>query len=341
MTSNFASKALKFAAAATVAIVAISAPTAAANAARLKVSILNFDFNTAGNLSNDFTTYIDSGTPGTITQSANGGINDSGAISATDDGSATNAVVEPNANYSMGPVGAQYVFSGFMKSTGGSGYSGFGFTTLEANAQNVGTTSGSSGVFKPADALGISVHGGGFIFHNGATDYEGGWDQGSDSNGIHAVKAYTDGGDLIGDPASNSSLWYKVVYSIKKTSSTQFTGRVEVYFANADGTLVSPTAKAIFEVPGMVNSTVNNSTELASYINFSGFRVTKFDSFSTKVIGANITGAPSGSVTEESTTPLANTGGNGESLMLLSAVALFTAFLGFVLMNLGRKKTEN
>ena len=336
MKSTFAKRVLNCTLAVAVAAVAVAAPVSAANAARLKVSTLTFNFNTAGSLANDFTTYVDPGQLGTITQSTTGGIRNSGAIAA-DLVENTNAVIEPNANYSMGPVGAKYVFSGYMQSTGGSGYSGFGFTTLDANATNSRVT-GSA--FRQTDALGISVHGGGFIFHNGSTDLDSNWNRTVDGGGIHVVQAYTDG-DLIGVSANSPDTWYKVIYSIERTSTTEFNARVEVWPANSDGTLRTSTPAAIFEAPGLVNPTISESTELASYINFSGFRVTKFDNFSTTVIGANITGAPAGSVTGDDANGLANTGGNSDNLLLLASSAIATIWMGLALVGVRRKDARN
>lgn len=335
-----------------IAAVAITAPSVAANAARLKVSTLNFDFNTAGNLANDFTTYVDTSYPGNLVQSPNGGIGDTGAIAA-DDSLRTYGVIEPNANYTMGPVGAKYVFSGYMKSIGGSGYSGFGFTTLDATANNVEQVNGSS--FRPTDALGISVHGGGFIFHNGADDYSGSWSQSGDNGNIHTVTAYAGNGDLLDDQNPEvPDHWYKIIYSISKTSSTKFTSRVEVWPSSADGTLLNTTASAIFEVADQVNPVINNSSELASYINFSGYRVTRFDNFSTKVVGATITGAPAGSVTEEPDPStggetdgntdgesLANTGASSDKALVLGLTALATIWAGISLVGIRRKESRN
>lgn len=326
MKNTFGKRAAGTAIASTIALAAILVPSVAADAARLKVSTLVFDFNTAGNLANDFTSYV---AAGTLDQTADGGIGNTGAIAPAGNGTNTNAVVEPNANYSMGPVGAKYTFTGYMKSEGSSGYSGFGFTTLDANASGVDDTKGSM-VFRPHDALGISVHGGGFIFHNGDVDYEGGWT--GASGDITTVVAYDPskypgaGGDLIGDANVSPDLWYKIIYSIEKTSATNFKSRVEVWPARVDGTLLYTTASAIFEVATQSNQAISASTELASYINFNGYRMTKFDNFSTTVVGAKISGAPAGSVTEEAdpteTTStgggdLANTGASNDSLPMI------------------------
>ena len=267
-----------------LAVALVAAPASA----RLKVTTLHFDFNTPGALATDFTTYV---ATGTLVQGANGGIGDSGSIQP-DQVNRTNAVVEPNANYTLGPIGAKYVFSGFMKSEGSSGYSGFGFTALDNNSTNV-CDCVADGVFRPNDAFGVSVHGGGWELHNGSVDYSGSWN--GSGGTLTDVKTFNNG-DLIGNATVSPDLWYKLVFSLTKTSATDFTVRFEVWAANADGTLRSSTADAIFEKTGLQNAGISAATELSSYINFSGYRMTKFDNFATEVTGATIKGAPAGSV---------------------------------------------
>lgn len=274
--------------ASSLALVAFTATTA--EAARLKVSTLTFDFNTPGALATDFSTYIQSGT---LVQSATDGLAGSGSISP-DQVNQTNATVQPNANYSMGPIGSKYTFSGFMKSQGSSGYSGFGFTALDNTAANVDDS--IAGVFRPLDAFGVSVHGGGWELHNGADNYEGNW---AGSGGTATdVKTFS-GGDLIGNASVSPDNWYKIVFVLNKTAATKFSVRFEVWAANADGTLRSNEADAIFEKADLSNPGISAATELSSYINFSGYRMTQFDNFQTTVVGAKISGAPAGSVTEE------------------------------------------
>lgn len=125
-----------------------------------------FNFNSTGQLSNSFNGA--GANVGSVTQSTDGGIGNSGAVSVPN--SSTNAVFTTKNSYSLGGVGSSYTFETFIKSEGNGGYSGVGFTSSSP------TTSFSSGmVYRPSDALGISVHGGGYVFHNGATDYSGSW----------------------------------------------------------------------------------------------------------------------------------------------------------------------
>lgn len=137
---------------------------------------ISYDFDTAGDLTAGFDAYISSGSPA---QSSTGGIGNTGAIYAA---SSANAVYTTKSTYSIGPVGSTYTFTALMKSVYNSGYSGVGFTAATASAASTAGTS----PFRPSDALGISVHGGGYVFHNGATNISGGWS--SDTSGVTSVK---------------------------------------------------------------------------------------------------------------------------------------------------------
>jgi cbb3-type cytochrome oxidase subunit 3 len=228
---------------------------------------VSYDFNTAGSLTEFFNS-----TGSGAQESSSGGINDSGAINAQ--GSA-NAVYSSKSSYSLGPVGSTYTFAAWLQSVGNSGYSGVGFTS-----NSPANTSGVS-VFRPSDAIGISVHGGGYVFHNGATDVFGNWD--FDTTGITTVKKSTIN-DLLN--TGSPTKWYKIVFVISRNSESTFNTRVEVWPSDASGTLLRPEeADAIFEWQNIVNSTLQNAPAIYSYINFSGDRVRYFDDYSVNLSG--------------------------------------------------------
>ncbi len=228
------------------------------------------DFNDPGDLAAGFNAYIDSGT---VSQSTNGGISDSGAINAP--GSA-DAVFSSKSGYSMGPVGSTYTFSSFLQSVGNSGYSGMGFTSLTASAA---TATGTP--YRPVDALGISVHGGGFVFHDGATDYNGSWDSTTDP-GITAITPASMF-DLLNNGSPDQ--WYKVILVITRDTATTFDMRVEVWPSTAAGALLYASASAVFELQDSTNTTILTAPVIHSYINFSGDRVRYFDDYSVELAG--------------------------------------------------------
>lgn len=207
-----------------------------------------------------------------VSQAATGGIGDSGSIAVPLSG--VNAVYTTKSSYSLGPVGSTYTFSAFIKSEGNSGYSGVGFTTASP------ATASTVTVYRPDNALGVSVHGGGFEFHNGPTNYSGSWG-GASGGALTAVKPSTCS-DLINNNTDCGSpdKWFKFVFRIDRVSETLYTMRVEVWPANADGSLRFPDeATSIWEVRNIAADHITNAPSIYSYINFSGTRVTRFDDY--------------------------------------------------------------
>jgi outer membrane protein OmpA-like peptidoglycan-associated protein len=231
----------------------------------------SYDFNTTGQLASNFD--LSSGSSGSYSQSTTGGIANSGAINAP---GSLNAVFASKNSYTLGAVGSKYTFSSYIKSVGNSGYSGMGFSATP------GTTGGTP--YRPSDALGISVHGGGFVFHNGATNYSANWQDNLTSGSIRTVTA-AGINDLLNSGSADQ--WYKIIFSIEVVTGSKFTMRVEVWPANGTtGALRNGTASAIFEVPDVSNAAITNAPTIKSYINFSGYRVTYFDNFEVDVPAA-------------------------------------------------------
>ena len=233
---------------------------------------ISYDFDTAGDLTGGFNSYVSSGT---ISQSLTGGIGNTGAIYTP---SSASAVFASKASYSLGPVGSSYTFTSFLKSVGNSGYSGMGFTALTPSAAN------ASGVpYRPTDALGISVHGGGFVFHNGATDFSGQWNS-NNAGGISTVQL-ANIPDLLNSGSPDQ--WYKIILTITRDSSTTFDMHVEVWPSTSAGVLINQQASAIFELNNQTNSALTSAPALYSYINFSGYRVTHFDNYQVSLAGGS------------------------------------------------------
>jgi len=245
-----------------------------------------YDFNTAG----DLAAYFNGVGPGvaSVTQSLTGGLSNSGAIIVPL--SSVDAVYSSREGYSIGPVGSTYTFSTFIKSEGNSGYSGVGFTTASP------AVASSVTVYRPDNSLGVSVHGGGFEFHNGGTNYSGSW--GSENTApISAVTiAPNDCGDLINNDSpvcGSPSKWYRIVFRIERATINTFDLRVEVWPSDADGSLRYPEATAIFEVNGVQSDHIRDAPQLFAYFNFSGERVTAFDDYRVE-LGGGATVVPAG-----------------------------------------------
>lgn len=231
----------------------------------------SYDFNTALDLQNNFDATLGAGsTSSNYSQTVSGGVANSGAINAP---GSLSAVFASKNSYSKGATGSKYTFSSYLQSIGNSGYSGMGFSATPSTAAGY--------PYRPSDALGISVHGGGFVFHVKDTDYNGQWSSGGAN--IESVK--TSG---VSDLLNNGSLddWYKVFFIVEIKSSTTFDIVVEVW--SADGTtgqLRASSADAIFAMRNVSNSDISGANTLKSYINFSGNRVRYFDNFAVELAG--------------------------------------------------------
>lgn len=320
-------KVIRISVATAVGFGAIFAPAQIASASG--GTTLSFDFNTAGQLDNDFNSFVSSGT---VDQSVDGGIGNTGSISTHD--ADANAVFQPKARYSIGPVGSEYSFASYMKSVGNGGYSGFGFTATSPSAD---TDTSNYGPFRPVDALGISVHGGGFVFHNGSVDTNGSWN--SDNSDITTITKAS-----IGDLLNNGSpdRWYKIVFTIKRVNAAHFDIQVDVFPALEDGSLISQSAAASFKMENQAAPSLLSASNLHSYINFSGYRVTNFDGFATTVSGGVVVeGAPAGSLSGEPATTsggnLANTSGNSDDYVAVYSSAFALIYVGFLILRSRRR----
>ena len=229
-----------------------------------------YDFNTAGQLS---TLFNGVGATGSVSQLTTGGIGNSGGINLP---GGTNAIFSTKEGYSLGPAGSSDTFESFIKSEGPNGYSGVGFTA------SVPVNASSDGYYRPTDAIGISAHGGGFIFHNGVTNYSGNWNGTSLSSGITATKV-SSVSDLLG--TGSPSDWYKIIFKMTRATLSTFDLRVEIWTSDANGTMLDTTAAAIFEVNGVTNTALADAPILHSYFNFAGDRVRNFDNFAINLTG--------------------------------------------------------
>jgi hypothetical protein len=232
---------------------------------------LSFDFNSSTELASSFNSYVSSGP---VAWSSSGGISDSGSISAPGTNS---AVYATKSAFSIGPVGSTYVFTAYMKSIGNSGYSGMGFTAQVPSSSNA-----SGYPYRPVDALGISVHGGGFVFHDGANNISGNWGGGG-SDGAITITHPATAGDLLNSGSPDS--WYKVVFTAVRDSSSTFDSKVEVWPVDSAGTLLAAPASAIFELNNRSATALINAPKIYAYFNLSGDRVYNFDNFSVSLSG--------------------------------------------------------
>jgi hypothetical protein len=230
-----------------------------------------YDFNTPG----DLTTYFTRGNTGTtqINQSLNTGIGGTGAVFIGNQ--SANEVYTTKQGYSNGGVGSVYEFSTFIKSEFNSGYSAIGFTSLpnQPHARNG----------NPSICLGVSVHGGGFIFYNNSTASNGDWRTG----GVVNASMF----DLLNNGSPDK--WYKIILKITAQTNNNYHLQLEVWPSNSNGVLLHSTASAI-HTRTYQNNNIGNSTVLYSYFGFGGYRVSNFDNYALNLQGSTVidAGAP-------------------------------------------------
>jgi hypothetical protein len=208
-----------------------------------------------------------------IAQTSNTGIGGSGAVNIGN--VSANQVYTTKQGYSNGGVGSVYEFSTFIKSEFNSGFSAIGFTSVGAQPH---ANSGN-----PAVCLGVSVHGGGFIFYNNALSDSGSWTSGGVVN--------TTINDLLNNGSPDK--WYKIILKITALTGNNYHLRLEVWPSNAAGTLLSGSASAVQERT-YTNATIRNASTLYSYFGFGGQRVSNFDNYSMSLQGSTVieAGAP-------------------------------------------------
>ena len=238
---------------------------------------ISYNFNTPGDLAANFNTYV---SQGSVFESTSGGIGNTRAIEVNPS-ITTNAVLATKDGYSLGPVGSTYTFTSQMRSFANSGYSGMGFSSLTPASDAASGTP-----YRPNDALGISIHGGGYVFHNGGTDASGSWTSTySGTDDLWTINPPGTGLTTSCNDASQDACWFQVVFKITRDSSSTFDARVELYGSSQSGALDSETPLSVVEFRDQTNATLTSASLLYSYVNFSGRRMKYFDDFQVDLAG--------------------------------------------------------
>ncbi len=222
-----------------------------------------FDFNTTNQLLTEFT---QGGGSKLIIQNNKEGIGGSGTVKVLGE---TNEVFTSKQGYSITGKGAHYEFKTYFKSEYNSGYGGFGFTT-NPNATHHFYAA-------PKDGLGISLHGGGYIFNSGLTSESGNW---TNENVLNSA---------------SPDKWYFAVLSIDLLGNSYFDMTVNIYPSNEDGTLLDPNNPVETKTYKVQNKAMANSKIIYAYFAFGGHRITNFDNYIIHLKGGATsieTGAP-------------------------------------------------
>jgi len=222
-----------------------------------------FDFNTSNQLLTEFT---QGGNSKLITQSSKDGIGGSGTINVLGE---TDEIFTSKQGYSITGKGAHYEFKTYFKSEYNSGYGGFGFTS-NPNAKHHFYAA-------PSEGLGISVHGGGYIFNSGLTAESGKWTN----------------EDVLNSTSPDK--WYLAVLSIDLLGNSYFDMTVNIYPSNDDGTLLDPNNPIETKTWKVQNKAMANSRVMYAYFAFGGHRITNFDNYIINLKGGSTSieaGAP-------------------------------------------------
>jgi hypothetical protein len=204
------------------------------------------------------------------------------------------AILGSKTKYTMkdAPIGSEYTFTSFVKNEGINGWSGMGFSGTPSAASTVNAPKGLGGIYRPSDALGVSVAGTAFVFHVGPIDYAGYWNAPGfndasveDSVGVIAEQRSSclqpvdaTRTEARSSLCASASQWYKVTISLMVKADNKFDMRLELYTSDAEG-VASADATAIFKLDDVENTAIRNSDLLSSYVNFSGHRFTRLDDY--------------------------------------------------------------
>lgn len=206
-----------------------------------------FDFNDSNQLLTDFT---QGGTSKLITQTAKTGIGNSGTVNVSGE---TNEVFTSKQGYSIIGKGSHYEFKTYFKSEYNSGYGGIGFTS-NPNASHYFYAA-------PNEGLGVSLHGGGYIFTSGLITESGSWDH----------------EDLLNSASPDK--WFLAILSIDLLGNSNFEMTVSIYPANEDGTLLDTIDPMESKTWKVQNKAMANSKIIHAYFSFGGHRITNFDNY--------------------------------------------------------------
>lgn len=256
----------------------------------------SYSFDTANELIDQFESFGLAGYTSKVSQQVNGGISDSGSISIADaDSVETYAVYKAKDGYSLGPVGSKYTFDSYFKSLGLVGWGGMGFTT---KTQLSGNVSGSLyDPYRPTDAIGVSIAGGGFHFHTGGGPLSSlqRWDTASApqvatscANPVHRNDTYTWSTVTSADVAcASADGWYRLILEIERTGELEFKLRAKLWASSSSGVVRSELPMADQWVTFSVTNSSPFITEptMYSYFNLAGKRFEKFDGYGVSLSG--------------------------------------------------------
>jgi hypothetical protein len=237
------------------------------------------------------------------------------------DPTGTDTILVTKQAFDISGVGQSVVLSAYLHNTTDSGY----FTMGVTSHADVSTHTTYNSALRPDDAAGFAVHGGGFLSLAEDEETDGGWD--SDDDTYFDVVHVAPVGETIG--AASDDQWYKIVVKVTRLSETAFDLGLELWPANADGSIVDGATEPMAEFHRSPDvPTVAASSQVYGYI---GFSWSRFDHADNVVITGDAVGgsADGESAAGESEPTLPDTGWN---TALPGALAFMSMLAGAVVL---------
>ena len=211
---------------------------------------------------------------------ASGGLLNSGYLRVNNDNSSIDIdeVFISKQGYSNGGVGSIYKFSIYFKSNG-VGYGGLGFQIPEVSDNSLNTTAQGQYARSNGKVLGISFHGGGYLWHNGTTNTGFNWDPIDGTSGL--TQHFDKNGNGI---IEEDEKWLFAELIIENLSENSFKLSFKSYKSNEDGELYGiNTSQSIT----YINSNFQDANILHSYFAVGGKRISHLDRYSVALSGGS------------------------------------------------------
>ncbi|WP_298948888.1 MBG domain-containing protein, partial [uncultured Polaribacter sp.] len=238
------------------------------------------EFNSSSDLNNFYTDGNQSNGGEILPRyETSGGLFNSGYLRVNDNNSSKDIdeVFISKQGYSNSGVGSVYKFSIYFKSNG-VGYGGLGFQIPESNG-TLNTTAQGLYARSNGKVLGISFHGGGYIWHNGTTNSPSNWQPINGSSGLTQHFDKNGNGTI-----EEEEKWLFAELTIENLSESNFKLSFKSYKSNVDGELHGiNTSESIT----YANANFQDANILHSYFAVGGNRISHLDRYSVNLSGGS------------------------------------------------------
>lgn len=238
------------------------------------------EFNSSSDLNNFYTDGNQSNGGEILPRyETSGGLFNSGYLRVNDNNSSKDIdeVFISKQGYSNSGVGSVYKFSIYFKSNG-NGYGGLGFQIPESDG-TLNTTAQGLYARSNGKVLGISFHGGGYIWHNSITNSSSDWQPINGSSGLTQHFDKNGNGTI-----EEEEKWLFAELTIENLSESNFKLSFKSYKSNVDGELhgINTSESTIY-----TNANFQDTNILHSYFAVGGKRISHLDRYSVNLSGGS------------------------------------------------------